>query len=83
MAIVGRFNDPLGFLSPTVIRFNIFFQELCYSKLYWDEALMGELLDKWRSLACRVDPQITIPRCLLEGVSSQVQSYSLHGFCDA
>ena len=29
VSIVGRFYDPLGFLSPIVIRFKILFQELC------------------------------------------------------
>ena len=85
MAIVGKFYDPLGFLSPTVVQFKIFFQELCQSRLSWDEALTGELLTKWKSLISGLQggPQITIPRCFLEGIISQVQSYSLHGFCDA
>ena len=46
VAIVGKFYDPLGFLSPTVVQFKMF----CQSKLSWDEALIGELLDKWQSL---------------------------------
>ena len=41
VAIVGRFYDPLRFLSPTVMQFKMFFQELCQSKLSWDEALTG------------------------------------------
>ncbi len=36
VSIVGRFYDPLGFLSPVVIRFKVLFQELCTSKLDWD-----------------------------------------------
>ena len=85
VAIVGKFYDPLGYLSPTVVQFKMFFQELCQAKLSWDEALTGELLDKWQFLVSGLQggPQITIPRCFLEGVSPQVQSYCLQGFCDA
>jgi hypothetical protein len=47
---VGRFYDPLGFVSPVVIQFQILFQELSRAKLDWDELLDGELLHKWKSL---------------------------------
>lgn len=39
VAIVGKFYDPLGYLSPTVVQFKMFFQEFCQSKLSWDKAL--------------------------------------------
>jgi hypothetical protein len=84
-AVVGKFYDPLGYLAPTVIQFKMFFQELCQSKLSWDQALEGGLLEKWKSLVSGLQggPQITIPRCYLEGIVTHVESYSLHGFCDA
>ena len=47
VSLVGRIYDPLGFLSPVVIRFKSLFQELCELKLGWDELLTGELLHKW------------------------------------
>ena len=37
VTIVGKFYDPLGFMSPIIIRFKIFFQELYGPKLDWDE----------------------------------------------
>ena len=47
MSIIGKFYDPIGFLSPVVIKFKVFFKELCLTNLEWDEELSGELLHKW------------------------------------
>ena len=48
VSVVGRFYDPLGILSPIVIQFKILFQQLCESKIEWDQPLSGELLLKWK-----------------------------------
>ena len=62
----------------------MFFQELCTSKIGWDEPLSGQPLSKWRQLVSGFQGVTTsIPRCyfaLLDKVSSQC---SLQGFCDA
>ena len=44
ISIIGRFYDPLGYLSPTTISFKIYKQELFRSKLGWDERLTGDTL---------------------------------------
>ncbi len=85
VSIVGKFYDPLGFMSPVIIRFKMFFQELCESKVEWDQPLSGRLLGKWRSLIMELQyaQPMSIPRCYLSGVNQNVKSYSLCGFCDA
>ena len=85
VSVVGRFFDPLGFLSPIVIKFKIFFKELCLTncKLDWDQPLSGVALAKWSGLIddLRNGPVIRISRyCLLHSV--EVRSYRLAGFCD-
>lgn len=45
VSLVGKFSDPLC-LSPIVIQFKIFLQELCEEKLDWDQPLRGKLLEK-------------------------------------
>ncbi len=82
---VGKFFYPLGVLSPVVIRFKIFFKELCVEGLDWDQELTGGSLLKWQSLVTSVKeaPAICIPRLYLSGIDMQSASYTLHGFCDA
>ena len=50
VSIVGRIYDPLGFLSPVLIRLKSLFQELCELKLEWDEPHTGAPLSKWESM---------------------------------
>ena len=85
VSLVGRIYDPLGFLSPVVIRLKSLFQELCSFRLRWDEPLTGAPLMKWQSMMTDLQTaqQIRIPRFLLCDIHHQVQSYSLIGFCDA
>ena len=85
VSLAGRIYDPLGFLSPVVIRLKSLFQELCELKLEWDEPLTGAPLRKWESMVAdlQADQQVRVPRYLLCDVHHEVDSYSLIGFCDA
>ena len=82
---MGQFYDPLGFTAPVIIRFKILFQELCESKLDWDQPLSGKLLSRWSSLITDLQEGqlISIPRCYFNGIDSKIVSCSLCGFCDA
>ena len=44
VGVGSKFYGPLGFISPITIRFKMLFQDLCLSKIEWDEPLLGELL---------------------------------------
>ena len=65
IGLIGKFYDPLGFLSPVVIRFKLILQELYQHKADWDEAIPAELLKKWRNLTTDLSDAKTIylPRC--------------------
>ena len=45
VSLVGRFYDPLGYLTPVVIQFKLFLRELCEAKIDWDQLLSGKLMD--------------------------------------
>ena len=82
VSIVSKIFDPLGILLPVVIVFKIFFQELCLSKVTWDEILGEDLQRKWRDLlsGLKTEELLRVPRCYLPTVRTGVK---LIGFCDA
>ena len=47
LKLTAKIFDPLGFLSPFVIRSKILFQVLCSEKLDWDQPLRGEMNKTW------------------------------------
>jgi hypothetical protein len=79
----ARIYDPMGILSPLTIRFKIFFQQICSTKIEWDTRLTGNLLHQWEALIAslsQVHP-ITIKRQLVPMCKGS--SFQLVGFCDA
>ena len=67
-----RFYDPLGMMSPITVNFKMFFQELCKSKIDWDELLADDLLPVWKQLTSSIlhaEP-IVVPRCYFPSLSS-------------
>ena len=85
VSLVGRFYDPLGYLTPVVVHFKIFLRELCKAKIDWDQLLFGELMEEWNTLRLSLQcaPSISIPRCYFESPPEEVISCTLYGFCDA
>ena len=77
VSLVGKFFDPpLGILSTVDISFKIFVQELCKVLLGWDDALSGDLLERWQQLSLsltRCQQRIPLPWCYthsLQGLPS-------------
>ena len=68
-----------------MIKFKVFFKELCLANIDWDEELSGELLHKWKSLSRSLQeaPIFSIPRFYLHDVDMKSASLCLHGYCDA
>ena len=85
ISTIGRFFDPLGFLSPLIIRYKIFFQKLCGSKIGWDEELAEELMQEWSSLVddLKCGACVSIPRGYFTSINLELTTCYLRGFCDA
>ena len=76
--------DPLGFLSPFVVRAKLFMQQAWVDALEWDEVLPSERREQWKTWFGELPllEEIKIPRCLKD-TSREENSISLHTFSDA
>ena len=85
VGLIGKFYDPLGFLSPVIVNFKILFQKLCQCKSDWDNVIPHGLLGEWKGLIANLsDAQpISLPRSYLHNISDPLISAMLCGFCDA
>ena len=85
VSVVGKFYDPLGFLSPVIIKFKILFQRLCQLKSDWDEMIPEELVGEWNGLISDLNlaAPVSIARSYISEINDPLTSATLYGFCDA
>ena len=85
VSLTGKFYDPLGFLSPVIIRFKTLFQKLCQCKSDWDKIIPNELVEEWKGLISdlNVAGPLSLPRSYLCEITEPMISATLFGFCDA
>lgn len=79
VSLIGKFYDPLEFLSPIIVKYEIFMQTLCEAKMEWDNMLTGKLLMQWNNLVSSLEnsPQMQILLCYLDGIQENILSYTL------
>ena len=87
LSLLACIFDPLGLLSPTVVKAKILFQDICISGLDWDDTLSRNLRDSWERWLRDFSEakEVTIQRYAREDSVAQTRSakYWLHGFGDA
>ena len=80
---IATLFDPIGLLSPYIIRAKIIMQEVWISGHDWDQALptqLSEKIDDWFADLKHVN-KIHVPRCLQP--AGAINHTELHFFCDA
>ena len=86
LSVAAKFYDPLGLISPVTLRFKQMFQELCKSKVGWDEPLNDEFCEEWNQIVQKLKEAsyMSIPRCYCpDSFHSPIKSTELHSFGDA
>ena len=83
LKFTAKIFDPLGALSPFVIKLKSVFQQMCVEGLGWDDDLQGEFRLKYFNLISELqDLQcISFPRWYFK--DREIVSIQLHGFSDA
>lgn len=79
---ISKLFDPIGWLSPLIIRAKILMQNLWALDLQWDDKVPIDVLNQWRII--REDLQrvhiIKLPRSMAYSLEKTIE---LHGFSDA
>ena len=85
LATVASVYDPVGLLTPLVLRAKKILQEICRRGVSWDGPLPEDVRTRWEQW--KLDllrlKELQIPRCFEPKTMSQKKSYELHNFADA
>ena len=87
LKVTSKIFDPVGFLTPFVIKmkalFNLF-QELCVEGSEWDDELKDGLRTKWNTILVELNTlnDLRIQRCYFKSTEKPMK-IQLHGFSDA
>ena len=84
LSLASKIFDPMGLLSPYVLRAKMMFQELWSRGLQWDDKLPSDILSQWRSWKTELSDisDIKIPRCFTANTGTP-ERIEIHGFGDA
>ena len=85
VSLIGKFYDPLGFLTPVTVRFKILFQKMCRNKIDWDTTLLSKLIQEWQELVTDLTEgrPISVPRSYLHCIDEDPTTFTFCGFFDA
>ena len=86
LSTVSSIYDPLGFISPFVLKGRMILQQLCTMKLGWDDEVplsIAEDWTEWKAMLPQVINDITICRCIKPSGFGKIVDYSMHHFSDA
>ena len=85
LSAISSIYDPLGFLSPFVLKGKIILQKMCTQKADWDDPLSPDLKPQWELwLKSLTDLKgLNIPRWIQPTDFGSIRRKELHHFCDA
>lgn len=83
LSAISKLFDPLGVVSPIIVRSKLIMQETWKLKIDWDDELPGRILHAWECYMKDLEnfSTIHVPRCVVN--SSNNVTVNLYAFCDA
>ena len=85
LSVVSSVYDPLGFISPYILKAKCILQELCRMKLRWDDPIPEPERQQWEDWLNDLPEMssMSINRCIKPHDFGPVKDYQLHHFSDA
>lgn len=82
LSTISKIFDPLGLVSPIVVRAKMLMQKLWIERINWDEKVSPELHNLWRQF-CDDLPLLNNLRIERRAMICQAIEIEIHGYCDA
>ena len=85
LSIVSSVYDPLGFVSPFILRAKMILHQLCRKKLAWDDPVPEEELQCWKQWLAELQTlqEFSVDRCFKPETFGKPCVTELHHFSDA
>jgi transposase InsO family protein len=85
LSVVSSLFDPVGFVTPFVLKAKSLLQTLCRQGLSWDEEVPIEILREWENWLqeLKLLDTFTISRCIKPVGFGEIRSAQIHHFSDA
>ena len=85
MSAVCGLYDPLGMVSPTLLRGRLILQELCRLQVEWDSEIPSARQREWMEWLMSIEKidELGVGRCIKPPDFGEVTSYQIHHFADA
>lgn len=79
---IAKVYDPLGLVSPILLKAKLIFRDICERKISWDETLPDDLQRRWKNWTKNLPKEFKITRSIPLR-QSDITAVELHGFADA
>ena len=85
LSTISSIYDPLGFVSPFILKGRILLQKLCEMKYGWDDPLPSTVVTPWTNWKVSMSTlkNVKFRRCFKPSTFGVVSEISLHHFSDA
>ncbi|XP_076660879.1 uncharacterized protein LOC143364366 [Halictus rubicundus] len=83
LSTIAKLYDPLGWVTPAIIRAKILIQDLWRLRLGWDDQISDPLFERWTAIYTRLPLLSGVQLSRWTGHSPPDSHMEIHGFADA